>query len=181
LDGCPDTRAVSIPNGVDFEYYETVRDKTVQNVQSVRIVRDDENNKKIKNIRTNEVVEQVKRSNKQGDRTNRVIEQFTQTKRLNKPTDRTNEVIEQAKRSNGANLLFMGAMDYFPNEDAVLYFSAEIWPHIKKQLPDTCFYVVGGNPSKKVRILSQKDRNITVTGHVPDVRPYLKRRTEQGS
>jgi glycosyltransferase involved in cell wall biosynthesis len=33
---------------------------------------------------------------------------------------------------------------------------------------------VGGNPSKKVRILSDKDRNIIVTGHVPDVRPYLK-------
>ena len=81
---------------------------------------------------------------------------------------------EKNSERNGPNLLFMGAMDYFPNEDAVLYFYSEIWPYIKKELSHAKFYVVGGNPPKKVRDLSEKDRDIVITGFVPDVRPYLE-------
>lgn len=72
------------------------------------------------------------------------------------------------------HILFMGAMDYFPNEDAVLYFSREVWPLVKKEMPQAKFYVIGRNPSKKVTKLSHKDKNIIVTGFVSDVRNYLK-------
>jgi polysaccharide biosynthesis protein PslH len=70
-------------------------------------------------------------------------------------------------------ILFIGAMDYFPNEDAVLYFAREIWPLVRKELPEAGFHVVGGNPSKKVTALADKGSGIVVTGYVPDVRPYL--------
>ena len=70
-------------------------------------------------------------------------------------------------------VLFIGAMDYFPNEDAVLYFAREIWPLVRKELPEAGFHVVGGNPSKKVTALADKGSGIVVTGYVPDVRPYL--------
>lgn len=73
----------------------------------------------------------------------------------------------------GPVVLFTGAMDYFPNEDAILYFSSDIWPHVKEELPDAKFYIVGGRPSKKVKELSEKDPHIIVTGYVPDVRSYL--------
>jgi sugar transferase (PEP-CTERM/EpsH1 system associated) len=86
--------------------------------------------------------------------------------------------INNHNRSNGhesPTILFIGAMDYFPNDDAVLYFSREVWPLVKKEMPLAKFYVIGGNPSKKVKTLSQKDKNIIVTGFVSDVRDYLKR------
>ncbi len=72
-------------------------------------------------------------------------------------------------------ILFTGAMDYFPNEDAVLYFADEMWPKVKKKLPGSVFYVVGGNPSKRVIALSEGNSGIIVTGYVPDVRKYLHR------
>jgi sugar transferase (PEP-CTERM/EpsH1 system associated) len=81
------------------------------------------------------------------------------------------------RRSNGhkaPTILFVGAMDYFPNEDAVLYFSRDVWPLVKKAMPDAKFFVVGGNPSKEVIALSERDKGIVVTGFVPDVREFLK-------
>ena len=65
-------------------------------------------------------------------------------------------------------------MDYFPNEDAVLYFFNEIWPYVKKELPAAKFFVVGGNPSKRIKSLPENDPHIVVTGYAPDVRPYLR-------
>jgi sugar transferase (PEP-CTERM/EpsH1 system associated) len=80
------------------------------------------------------------------------------------------------KEKNGKYIiLFTGAMDYFPNEDAVMYFATEIWPDVRKKIPGAVFYVVGGNPSRRVRDLSAKNSGIIVTGFVPDVRTYLKK------
>lgn len=69
-------------------------------------------------------------------------------------------------------VVFTGVMDYFPNIDAVQYFCREIFPLVRRVVPDTQFFIVGRNPTRQVRQL-QKQMNITVTGAVPDVRPYL--------
>jgi sugar transferase (PEP-CTERM/EpsH1 system associated) len=70
------------------------------------------------------------------------------------------------------NLLFTGTIRYFPNKDAVLYFYSEIFPLIKKAIPNIKFFVVGNYPPKNiVRLASNSD--IIVTGHVEDVRPYF--------
>lgn len=147
---CPEANIISIPNGVDYSYYTEVR--SVRDVQDVQI-------------------EQAKRSNnlnistKRSCRINETIEppeHFLQATRLN-----------DSNNSNTSNIVFIGAMDYFPNEDAILHFSSDIWPHVKEELPDAKFYIVGGNPSKKIKELSEKDPHIIVTGYVPDVRSYL--------
>lgn len=163
---CPEAHAVSIPNGVDFDFYEEVRSvrdvQDFRNAQNVKVVRD------VQNVQ----IEQAKRSNnlnistKRSCRINETIEppeHFLQATRLN-----------DSNNSNTSNIVFIGAMDYFPNEDAVLYFSSEILPFVKKELPAARFYVVGGNPSRKVKSLSLKDQSIIVTGYVPDIRPYLR-------
>ena len=70
------------------------------------------------------------------------------------------------------NLLFTGTIRYFPNKDAVLYFYSQIFPLIKKTIPNVKFYVVGNYPPKNIlRLASNGD--IIVTGHVEDVRPYF--------
>ncbi len=71
------------------------------------------------------------------------------------------------------NILFTGAMDYFPNEDGVLYFYHNIWPLIKTRVPQSKFYIVGTNPSKKVKRLSGGDKDVIVTGQVSDIRQYM--------
>jgi sugar transferase (PEP-CTERM/EpsH1 system associated) len=69
-------------------------------------------------------------------------------------------------------IVFLGRMDYYPNVDGVLYFAKEIFPAIRKEVPHAEFRIVGSNPSRVVRDLS-KIPGISVTGHVPDVRPHV--------
>jgi sugar transferase (PEP-CTERM/EpsH1 system associated) len=70
-------------------------------------------------------------------------------------------------------LVFTGAMDYWPNIDAVVWFANEVFPSLKNEYPKLKFYVVGSNPSKVVKQLASID-GVSVTGRVEDVRPYLK-------
>jgi sugar transferase (PEP-CTERM/EpsH1 system associated) len=68
--------------------------------------------------------------------------------------------------------LFVGAMDYRPNVDAVCWFCREVWATIKELERDAQFQIVGRRPVGAVRRLS-KIRGVQVVGQVPDVRPYL--------
>jgi polysaccharide biosynthesis protein PslH len=73
------------------------------------------------------------------------------------------------------SLVFTGSMDWLPNEDAIQYFTAEILPRLKQQIPDVKLTVVGRNPFPGLIELSQRDPAIIVTGRVDDVRPYMER------
>jgi len=69
-------------------------------------------------------------------------------------------------------IVFTGVMDYFPNVDAVRYFCKEVLPSVHNTMPEVKFYIVGSNPTQKVKELESQP-NVVVTGTVPDVRPYL--------
>lgn len=70
------------------------------------------------------------------------------------------------------SLVFCAKLDYFPNTQAILHFCQNILPLIWKQLPSVRLTIVGNNPPRVVRALSNDER-IVVTGYVPDIRPYL--------
>jgi sugar transferase (PEP-CTERM/EpsH1 system associated) len=70
--------------------------------------------------------------------------------------------------------VFTGTMDYKPNADAVAWFATEILPLIRAVIPAARFAVVGANPSRQTQALGALD-GVTVTGRVPDVRPWLAR------
>ena len=69
--------------------------------------------------------------------------------------------------------VFVGAMDYPPNVDAVRWFAGEILPLVRRRLPTARFYIVGSNPTPAVQSLAKID-GVHVTGRVADVRPYMK-------
>ncbi len=71
-------------------------------------------------------------------------------------------------------LVFTGSMDWLPNEDAVIFFRREILPGIWKRRPRTRFYVVGRNPSGRLRACLAGDDRIVVTGGVEDIRPFVR-------
>jgi sugar transferase (PEP-CTERM/EpsH1 system associated) len=73
------------------------------------------------------------------------------------------------------SMVFTGSMDWLPNEDAIRYFTEQIMPRIKQQLPDATLIVVGRNPYPALLELSRRDASIIVTGRVDDVRPYMER------
>jgi len=73
----------------------------------------------------------------------------------------------------GADLVFLGSMDWMPNIDGVQHFCREIWPRIVERRPETTLAIVGRRPGGMIRELEREHEGVTVTGTVDDVRPYL--------
>ncbi len=71
-----------------------------------------------------------------------------------------------------APIVFTGAMDYWPNVDAVQWFADTMLPAIRARVDKAVFYIVGARPSEQVKALARLP-GVRVTGTVPDVRPYL--------
>ena len=69
-------------------------------------------------------------------------------------------------------VVFTGAMDYWPNVDGVRWFAEEVLPRVLDALPNAHFTIVGMRPTAAVKALASA--RVTVTGTVPDVRPYLQ-------
>src|SRR5262249_12060523 len=69
-------------------------------------------------------------------------------------------------------MVFTGAMDYYANVEAVEWFVTEVLPQIRKQEPRAEFFIVGSNPTARVKRLAARP-GVTVTGFVEDVRPHL--------
>jgi polysaccharide biosynthesis protein PslH len=74
---------------------------------------------------------------------------------------------------NNHKMVFIGAMNYRPNSDAIRYFSAEIMPKIRDEISDAELLIVGSNPPRDILAMDGRG-GITVTGTVPDVRPYME-------
>ncbi len=69
-------------------------------------------------------------------------------------------------------IVFSGSMDWFPNEDAMLYFMKEVLPKVQAEIPETSMSIVGRNPSERLRTAAIL-AGVEVTGTVPDIRPWL--------
>lgn len=69
-------------------------------------------------------------------------------------------------------LVFTGAMDYWPNVDAVTWFAQQVLPAVRARHPQAVFYIVGARPAPEVLALAALP-GVVVTGTVPDVRPYV--------
>ncbi|MBL8055648.1 MAG: glycosyltransferase [Anaerolineales bacterium] len=75
-----------------------------------------------------------------------------------------------------ATLVLSGKMSYHANVTMAVHFAQEILPRVRAHRPDVKLWVVGKEPAAEVRALAA-DPAITVTGTVPDMRPYLQQAT----
>ena len=69
-------------------------------------------------------------------------------------------------------VVFTGAMDYWPNIDAVTWFAADVLPALRARRPEVRFHIVGRAPAPSV--VAVAGDAVVVSGTVPDVRPYLR-------
>ena len=86
------------------------------------------------------------------------------------------DVPEQSKISKhqvSDVITFIGKMSYDPNIVAVNYFASEIFPILQKINSSLKFYIVGANPSEKIKDLGL-NQNIVVTGFVESVEPFYQ-------
>ncbi len=77
---------------------------------------------------------------------------------------------------DAAHLIYIGSMDWYPNEDAVSFFADEVLPIISESVHNVKFTIVGGNPSEHVQGLADGD-GIVVTGRVSEIVPYFSAAT----
>jgi sugar transferase (PEP-CTERM/EpsH1 system associated) len=71
------------------------------------------------------------------------------------------------------SLIFTGSMDWLPNEDAMLFFSRDILPKIRAEVPNVQLAIVGRAPTPAVKQLGEQP-GVNVTGRVDDVRPSMR-------
>jgi sugar transferase (PEP-CTERM/EpsH1 system associated) len=71
-------------------------------------------------------------------------------------------------------IAFVGRMDYFPNQQAVLMFCSEVLPALRRTRPAVRFAIVGAAPPRAIRELARLP-GVSVTGWVADVRPHVAR------
>lgn len=67
---------------------------------------------------------------------------------------------------------YVGLLSYAPNADAVSYFARTIWPHIRAELPDARFRIVGRYPPAEVMDLRELS-GVEVIPDVPEIQPYF--------
>jgi len=79
----------------------------------------------------------------------------------------------QQKRE-ASTLLVSGKMSYHANVSMVVHLFERIMPHIWAKRPDVKLWIVGKDPTQEVKDMAAHP-NVTVTGMVPDLRPYLQR------
>ncbi len=72
----------------------------------------------------------------------------------------------------GPLVMFVGAMDWEPNIDAVEHFCHEIWPSVLAQVPQAQLRIVGRNPDRRVQRFSGP--MIEITGRVPAAIDHLR-------
>ena len=75
------------------------------------------------------------------------------------------------ERPDASTVVFFGTLNYFPNQDAMLYFLREVWPVLERSHPRARLKVIGPQPTPEV--LAYQGPRVEVAGLVPDLRPHL--------
>lgn len=82
--------------------------------------------------------------------------------------------VPSAESHDPDTISFLGRMDYYPNQQCVIDFCQRVLPLLRERRPKVKFEIVGANPSAEIGRLADIP-GVTVTGQVPDVRPWLAR------
>jgi glycosyltransferase involved in cell wall biosynthesis len=87
------------------------------------------------------------------------------------------EYWRRSSRERGVDtIVFTGAMHYRPNADAALHLIREIMPLVWRAVPEARVMIVGRDPTPALEAAGRQ-RWVTVTGAVEDMRPYLEQAT----
>jgi polysaccharide biosynthesis protein PslH len=67
-------------------------------------------------------------------------------------------------------VMFLGNLSVPHNVDAAVYAAREVFPHVRRRVPDAQLWLVGADPAPEVKQLAGLE-GVVVTGRVEDLRP----------
>lgn len=70
------------------------------------------------------------------------------------------------------SLFHLGALDWYPNQEAIKWLIDNVWPHLKNNFPDLKFYIAGRRPPKW--LLNIKIDGVEIIGEVEDAAAFIK-------
>ena len=79
------------------------------------------------------------------------------------------------RKVGSKNIVTLGTLHYPPNADGIRWFLNEVFPLVRKQVPDATLTIIGKNPPQD--FIEQAEQNpgvIKVTGYVDSLVPYLE-------
>ncbi len=79
------------------------------------------------------------------------------------------------RRVGSKNIVTLGTLHYPPNADGIRWFLKDVFPLVRKGVPDATLTIIGKNPPQD--FVEQAEENpgiIKVTGYVDDLVPYLE-------
>lgn len=68
---------------------------------------------------------------------------------------------------------FIGALDWMPNQQGVVWFLDNVWPQVKRSHPDLVFEIAGKNTPDW--LFKRKGNGVKVLGEVPDAKEFINR------
>ncbi|MFT3893212.1 MAG: glycosyltransferase family 4 protein [Anaerolineales bacterium] len=78
-------------------------------------------------------------------------------------------------KAGSKNIVTLGTLHYPPNADGIRWFFNEVFPLIRKRVPDATLTIIGKNPPQDFLDLAAREPDaVKVTGYVPDLVPYLE-------
>lgn len=81
---------------------------------------------------------------------------------------------KQRRLPSKPTILYVGTFKWLPNIEAVEFLVEEVWPHIKRLIPQAQLKIVGNAPTNKILSYRQSAQDVIVTGRVADIRDAFK-------
>lgn len=89
--------------------------------------------------------------------------------------DCQNFFMKSEQEEQAQSVVFTGSYDYAPNRHAVDFFLNEIWPSVRREIPEAKFSVVGNQASRYFAEHAGRDGGLQVLDYVEDIRQHIAR------
>ncbi len=81
-------------------------------------------------------------------------------------------IFENGKKAEPMSVAFIGALDWMPNQDGVVWFLDNVWPLLSEKFPNATFHIAGKNTPDW--IFKKAAKRVVVHGEVPDAKKFIK-------
>ena len=75
-------------------------------------------------------------------------------------------------KENSQSIAFIGALDWMPNQDGIVWFIEKVWPMIEKEFPRVNLHIAGKNTPDW--IFKKAARKIIVHGEIDDAKEFIR-------